>query len=77
MDPPQQSSKRGVARLVVVVVDGLAKQRDFHSTGAHKPAYLLDDGLRRAVYLGAAGHRHDAKRAEFVAAPRDAYVRLP
>ena len=63
-----------VGRLVVV--DDLPEQLDFPGAGVHRVPRLGDDVGRRAHALVAARVRHDAERAELVAAFDDGDVGL-
>src|ERR1700722_17755184 len=52
----------------MIGVDVLPKQRDLAAAGARESRDLVKNGAGRPRGLGAAGVRHDAKRAELVAA---------
>ena len=58
------------------MVDRLPEQRDFLRPGIHEFANLVDDILRRPMHFGPARVGDDAIGAEFVAAARDADIRL-
>ena len=57
-----------VRPFAVIGVDVLPEQRELARTQGQEPACLVEDLGCRARILGAAGVRHDAERAELVAA---------
>ena len=75
----EQFGKRGLAAIAVievVMVDRLPEQRDFKHAGVGKALHLINDILRRTMHLRPARVWNHAVRAEFIATPRDANVRL-
>ena len=67
-EQPRQRPRPAIRSGAVIGIDVLSDQRDFAHAGVGQPLDLGHDLVDRAGGFGAARKRHDAERAELVAA---------